>query len=473
MKKYWLIIVGIFAFMNLNAQGLPMDEESDNRYEKLPRQPDFNDGGKSEDKALAGKTQWSLKSYCPKPKHQGTTGTCVGWAVGYAALTIQQAVENGWKGQTDLITDNAFSPMFIYNQVKISDCMKGAYVDAAMTLLQTKGDLSAADFDKNIADCNVMPTDKQLAKAAKNKITDFRTLFSYNASKQIKINKIKLSLIQNRPVVVGISLLKNFASITKAAPYWNPTKGNQGPYGGHSLVVIGFDDSRGAFEVMNSWGETWGNKGFAWIRYADFSKYCRYGFQMSLQTVIKAPKKYAGQFSLRRFEALMTSGVALFSEEKVQFNQGIYQLKKQDITTGTVFQLLVSQTTADTYLYAIGLEPDGQVKNYWPKRNESALLPFAEIDVFIPGSDAGLQFSQAGVEHLVILFSDQPIVDLSSNMKIISKMEGTIMDRLKAVFGKDLLLPKDINYDKMTMKFANELPYGHIIPMVLQLEIRL
>ena len=116
--KYWLIILGIGTLSSAFAQGLSIDEDSDSRYENLPRQPNFNDGGKSEEKALAGITEWSLKSYCPKPKHQGNTGTCVGWSVGYAALTIQQAIANEWKGQTDLITENAYSPMFIYNQIK-------------------------------------------------------------------------------------------------------------------------------------------------------------------------------------------------------------------------------------------------------------------------------------------------------------------------------------------------------------------
>ncbi len=41
------------------------------------------------------------------------------------------------------------------------------------------------------------------------------------------------------------------------------------------MCVIGFDDNKGggAFEVMNSWGEDWGNNGFFWITYDDFTKH--------------------------------------------------------------------------------------------------------------------------------------------------------------------------------------------------------
>lgn len=456
---------------NLSAQGIIINEESDNRYENLPRQPDFNEGGKAEDKVLAGVTEWSLKAYCPQPRHQGSTGNCVGWSVGYAALTIQQAIANNWKGQTDLITENAFSPMFIYNQIKIADCQQGAYIDAAMKLLQQKGDVLATDFDKSINDCTVMPTSEDLVTAAQNKIADFRTLFSYQASQQIKVNKVKLSLVQNRPVVIGINLLNNFARLRHKDAFWNPAIGDQERFGGHALVVVGFDDSRGAFEVMNSWGETWGNKGFMWVRYEDFANYVHYGFQMDIKTGFKKEEQYAGKFSLRRFEALMTNGKALFSEEQVQLKEGIYQLQNQAVTTGTIFQLMISQTTADTYLYALGIEPNGALKTYWPKNNESACVPFAEIDLYIPGAAAGLQFKQVGVEHLVVLFSAKPILNLRAKMEQVGKMKGNILDRLKAVFGKDLLLPQDVNYDKYMMKFIQPSLGNSIIPLVLQLKI--
>lgn len=44
--------------------------------------------------------------------------------------------------------------------------------------------------------------------------------------------------------------------------------------GGHEMTIIGFDDvhlnangSRGAFRIMNSWGTSWADGGFAWLGY--------------------------------------------------------------------------------------------------------------------------------------------------------------------------------------------------------------
>ncbi len=35
----------------------------------------------------------------------------------------------------------------------------------------------------------------------------------------------------------------------------------------HAVLLIGWDDEKGAWLVKNSWGEEWGEKGFAWIKY--------------------------------------------------------------------------------------------------------------------------------------------------------------------------------------------------------------
>lgn len=39
---------------------------------------------------------------------------------------------------------------------------------------------------------------------------------------------------------------------------------------GHAVVVVGYDDYRGLFEIRNSWGDTWGNRGYCYITYGSF-----------------------------------------------------------------------------------------------------------------------------------------------------------------------------------------------------------
>jgi hypothetical protein len=41
--------------------------------------------------------------------------------------------------------------------------------------------------------------------------------------------------------------------------------------GGHAVALIGFDDFKKAWLIKNSWGESWGENGYAWISYDDKS----------------------------------------------------------------------------------------------------------------------------------------------------------------------------------------------------------
>lgn len=36
------------------------------------------------------------------------------------------------------------------------------------------------------------------------------------------------------------------------------------------MIITGFDDSKNAFRIMNSWSAAWGDKGFGWIDYGFF-----------------------------------------------------------------------------------------------------------------------------------------------------------------------------------------------------------
>ncbi len=37
--------------------------------------------------------------------------------------------------------------------------------------------------------------------------------------------------------------------------------------GGHCVIVVGYDDVKGAWLVRNSWGASWGTKGYGWFGY--------------------------------------------------------------------------------------------------------------------------------------------------------------------------------------------------------------
>lgn len=216
-----------------------------------------------------------LKPYCPSVKHQGKLSSCVGWALGYGALTIHRAIQHGCT-DTRVITHNASSAMFIFNQIEKDEQGRGSRIVDAAKFLKTRGDCLARHFDHDIADENKRP-DSLLAVAAQCfAIAGFDELFSPQDLDSVKVMSVKLALAQNRPVTIGMAIRRNFM-LLRNARYWHPDLGDTTPAGGHALVVIGYDDKRQAFQLMNSWGKEWGQDGFIWLKYKEFAKFAKYG----------------------------------------------------------------------------------------------------------------------------------------------------------------------------------------------------
>ncbi len=48
------------------------------------------------------------------------------------------------------------------------------------------------------------------------------------------------------------------------------------------MCIVGYNDSigGGSFEVMNSYGTKWGNKGFFWLSYKQLISYGRYALEL-------------------------------------------------------------------------------------------------------------------------------------------------------------------------------------------------
>ena len=126
---------------------------------------------------------FSLRPYTPIPKHQGTINSCVGWAMGYGALTTQHAYRDGQTNRKK-ITENAFSAMYIFNQVKAGTCHSGAYVHRAATLLKESGDCKSMDFDYPYSDCDRAPEETMINESKVHAIKDFVALFNGKSTPQ-------------------------------------------------------------------------------------------------------------------------------------------------------------------------------------------------------------------------------------------------------------------------------------------------
>jgi C1A family cysteine protease len=75
---------------------------------------------------------------------------------------------------------------------------------------------------------------------------------------------IKRALTEKKPVAFAITVDDGFKRLD--SPFiWKDRVGSTGE--GHAMVIIGYDDSKGCFRILNSWSTAWADKGEAWIDY--------------------------------------------------------------------------------------------------------------------------------------------------------------------------------------------------------------
>lgn len=78
-------------------------------------------------------------------------------------------------------------------------------------------------------------------------------------------DEIAAALAKNYPVIFGLDL---DAAFFNHGPKSGTITSLGAPVGGHMLCILGYrsrDDGAREFLVLNSWGESWGEFGFAWI----------------------------------------------------------------------------------------------------------------------------------------------------------------------------------------------------------------
>lgn len=207
-----------------------------------------------------------LSDNFPPVGRQGAQASCVGWALGYAARSYYARRGSGSGG----ISPEPFSPSFIYNQTKEGSCDSGSSISSGLKLLETVGDIGLSEFPYDPKDCSREPTSAELAKAKNHRIK------SWARVETSQVDALKAEIYQGNPVVIGLWVTSNFYQM-KSGTYADLSDSSSG---GHALVIVGYDDERRAFKVVNSWGENWGERGFGWISYEAMMKRIQNAFVM-------------------------------------------------------------------------------------------------------------------------------------------------------------------------------------------------
>jgi signal peptidase I len=479
MKKIVHIIafipVLILAQAPVPGMGLIIDEAADEAYQATPlKSPDmgFQD-------ITADVTKASLREFAPEIKSQDKFGTCVGWATAYYGRTIIEAHQKGLLDTAE-ITQLAFSPLFTYLNANVSsdmNCHKGAYLGKALEHMSSKGAAFYKDFPDLCAD--EVPAGLY-EDAEKFKIKDFIKLFDKEDETAFKVEQVKRSLIANNPVIIGFRVDSDFVN---AKAVYLPSEGIGAS--GHAMCVVGFDDDQygGAFEVINSWGTSWGKNGYTWIRYEDFAMRTSYAYE-----IIPFPKKVASKNQLAGSLDITVRGKGPMKTVKTTGNDPNtlqFQTVEVDEETlgigdyvtvekyGTERYFMKANVNKPAYVYVFGYQIEKGANVLFPnQKNISAYVNAENSFVRLPSKGSIYRLNNDGVDsdYTIVLFSleELAIHDIVDNIG--KNREGSLLDKVYTELGDKLIRNDDMVLTEEAVGFNAEFEKGSVAMLVLDIK---
>jgi C1A family cysteine protease len=127
-------------------------------------------------------------------------------------------------------------------------------------------------FPYVIEDFAKAPTAEAAANAITHKVT------SYHAVKTLTEIKQAVGL-HDQAVLMGMEVFESFEgeAIAKTGVMTMPKRGEQN-LGGHAVLIVGYDDDKQVLIVRNSWGDSWGDKGYFYMPYKYISQGLAFDF---------------------------------------------------------------------------------------------------------------------------------------------------------------------------------------------------
>ena len=451
----------------------------------------------------------SLKAYCP-PVGEQQFNDCVGWASSYAARSILFNQKYHRTGDKVAI----FSPTYLHRSVA-TNCGATAVTEKALSFLKEVGtvpaQLLAYDCMENI------PADSLKKWAATFRISEYEKLFSKDEQNaKTKLLKVKKALAESRPVIIGMDVYKSFMG-AKGLEVWTPVMGDQ-LIAGHAMVVVSYDDTKegGAFEIMNSWGDDWGQKGFLWVKYAHFAAHVKRAYTMVIDNsdnkeeevydgmpkadsifdwgkVVPAPpvpasesiarlSSFSGSFRLITIDNTEMAVTNTNKEEGMNIpnsNLAQIQVAKQGIpfyTTeksyknGTCFRIY-AQNKQTAYVYVLSLDVNDHISCLFPyEKDMSPRLDYAQNEIALPDEDYFIELGNPiGDEWMCVLYSKSKL-NIESTMSEIAKTSGNLLERVEKVFGESCVKAEDVQYDEDKAAFNAKISQKMVVPLVIKMK---
>lgn len=191
-------------------------------------------------------------------------GSCVGCSGRY----LMQYLRGELYGDKTLLSER-----FIYGRAKELDgqpseegtwpriCLMGMFGNGAAKLTQWNN--------------NNTPTHAEFIKSPPDDIRESAILniLGGGAVRVTSFEEMKRAIFMGSPVMVTLQVFETYDDIEDDGQI-KPSDGS-GARGYHENIAIGWDDDTGEIELMNSWGQSWGDDGFGFmpLNYSPYSNF--------------------------------------------------------------------------------------------------------------------------------------------------------------------------------------------------------
>ena len=199
-----------------------------------------------------------LRSLCPPVYNQGLLGSCTANAIS-GAIQFERIKQK-------LIPDFIPSRLFIYyNERAMENTIAsdaGAQIRDGIKSIATQGDCPETEWPYDIAKFTSKPTAKCYKDAVKYKAVQYQRIPQ-------SLNQMKGCIASGYPFVFGFSVYTGFESeLVAQTGEVNMPSSKEQLLGGHAVVAVGYNDQTQRFTVRNSWGDSWGTKGYFTMPYS-------------------------------------------------------------------------------------------------------------------------------------------------------------------------------------------------------------
>jgi C1A family cysteine protease len=138
----------------------------------------------------------------------------------------------------------------------------GAEIRNSIKAVADFGYPTEEEWPYKIPEFKIKPPANAQRKAKKEKIKRYERVSR-------EISHFRKLLGDGYPIALGFSVYESVYTkkVDKSGIIPLPKKGEK-LEGGHAVLAVGYDDERKALIIRNSWGASWGQKGYGYIPYA-------------------------------------------------------------------------------------------------------------------------------------------------------------------------------------------------------------